>query len=82
MGFCPNCGSWVEEGDACNFCGGSSSRGNDNESGTYYVESSRPTQRNYSQREIRVFRENIRRVLNPKKAIYPRWSGRKTSKNC
>ena len=24
MGFCPNCGSWVDEGDACGFCGGGS----------------------------------------------------------
>ena len=24
MGFCPNCGSWVEDGDICGFCGGGS----------------------------------------------------------
>ncbi len=22
MGFCPNCGSWVDDGDVCGFCGG------------------------------------------------------------
>ena len=25
MGFCPNCGSWVDEGDICMSCGGSGS---------------------------------------------------------
>lgn len=25
MGICPNCGNWVEDGDACGFCGGSGS---------------------------------------------------------
>ena len=25
MGICPNCGSWVDEGDACGVCGGSGS---------------------------------------------------------
>lgn len=24
MGFCPNCGSWVDEGDTYTFCGGGS----------------------------------------------------------
>lgn len=22
MGICPNCGSWIDEGDICNCCGG------------------------------------------------------------
>ena len=25
MGYCPNCGNWVDEGDVCGFCGGASS---------------------------------------------------------
>jgi len=25
MGYCPNCGNWVDEGDTCGFCGGSGS---------------------------------------------------------
>ena len=29
MGICPNCGSWVDEGDICMNCGGSGSYGYD-----------------------------------------------------
>lgn len=31
MGFCPNCGSWVDEGDICGCCGGSGSYGYEND---------------------------------------------------
>ena len=27
MGICPNCGSWVDDGDICMNCGGSGSYG-------------------------------------------------------
>ena len=27
MGFCPNCGNWVDEGDVCGCCGGAGSYG-------------------------------------------------------
>ena len=30
MGTCPNCGNWVEDGDVCGVCGGSSSYSSDN----------------------------------------------------
>ena len=36
MGFCPNCGSWVDEGDVCGFCGGSHVSGSDESSSEYY----------------------------------------------
>ena len=29
MGFCPNCGNWVDEGDICGFCGGGTNSGKD-----------------------------------------------------
>lgn len=29
MGFCPNCGNWVDEGDICGFCGGGTNSGRD-----------------------------------------------------
>ena len=31
MGICPNCGSWVDEGDICGCCGGSGSYGYEND---------------------------------------------------
>ena len=31
MGICPNCGSWVDEGDICMNCGGSGSYSSDND---------------------------------------------------
>ena len=31
MGFCPNCGSWVDEGDICGCCGGSGSYSYEND---------------------------------------------------
>lgn len=31
MGICPNCGSWVDEGDICMNCGGSYSYNDDKE---------------------------------------------------
>lgn len=39
MGICPNCGSWVDEGDICMNCGGSDSysSGHDNEESSEYI---------------------------------------------
>ena len=31
MGICPNCGSWIDEGDICGCCGGSGSYEPENE---------------------------------------------------
>lgn len=35
MGICPNCGSWVDEGDICGCCGGSGSYSYENENDGY-----------------------------------------------
>lgn len=44
MGICPNCGSWVDEGDICMNCGGSGSYSSDNDDdwGSGYESSYRP----------------------------------------
>lgn len=68
MGICPNCGSWVDEGDICMSCGGASfSGGNDSYSGSYSGRSS------YGGYRPPVDREQInRRRLNNKKDDYER----------
>ena len=44
MGICPNCGSWVDEGDICMNCGGSGSYSSDNDDdwGSGYEPAYRP----------------------------------------
>ena len=35
MGICPNCGSWVDEGDICMNCGGSYSYDDEEDDDSY-----------------------------------------------
>ena len=42
MGICPNCGSWVDEGDMCMNCGGSYSYNDDKEDDDSYTSSDKP----------------------------------------
>lgn len=70
MGFCPNCGSWVEEGDACNFCGGSGSQ-NDSGGATYSGRSSSSPLRKCSQKDINSCKISLRNALEPKESFIP-----------
>ena len=58
MGICPNCGSWVDEGDICHGCGGSGSYSfQDDEEEQYYppVEN---RMREYNTLQYKIFSRN------------------------
>ena len=51
MGVCPNCGSWVDEGDTCNCCGGSG-RHEDEQEETY-----EPTYQDYKEKAWKLYED-------------------------
>ncbi len=74
MGICPNCGSWVDDGDICMNCGGSGSysSGNDDDSYESHVNRRYLKRDNYSKRAWEYYMEfqeeealyNINEALN------------------
>ncbi len=59
MGFCPNCGSWVDEGDVCGVCGGSGSYGYESEEYDDSL-SVKINSKKKIRRVMDIFRESVR----------------------
>lgn len=68
MGFCPNCGSWVDEGDICMTCGGHG-QGQSDES--YMGGQSGNIKRRFTKDDIACCKASLRSVANPKMRYIP-----------
>lgn len=57
MGICPNCGSWVDEGDICHGCGGSGSYSSQNDENEQYDDYSGSETEKLSRKAWELYRD-------------------------
>lgn len=68
MGFCPNCGSWVDEGDICMTCGG---HGHSQSDEAYMGGQSGNIKRRFTKHDIECCKASLRSVANPEISYIP-----------